>query len=93
MICREKVSCTGVNCEEVLMLSFLPRRCHPDTWIETFLAESLDGGQQMSFVPSASRYNERFSFFHRLSFFISFASRFPQSRFFNVVPYVKGVGS
>lgn len=55
MICREKVSCMGVNCEEVLMLSFLPRRCHPDTWIKAFVAELQDGGQQMSCVPSASR--------------------------------------
>lgn len=55
MICREKVSCMGVNCEEVLMLSFLPRRCHPDMWIKAFVAELQDGGQQMSCVPSASR--------------------------------------
>lgn len=76
MICREKVSCMGVNCEEVLMLSFPPRQCHPDTWIKAFLAELQDGGQQMSCVPSASRYNTHFSFFLPLSFFISFASRF-----------------
>ena len=75
MICREKVSYMGVNCEEVLMVSFLPRQCHPDTWITVFLAELQDCEQQMSPVPSASRYTH-FSFFPSLSFFISFASRF-----------------
>ena len=77
MICREKVSCTGVNCEEVLMLSFLPRRCHPDTWIEAFLAESQDGGQQMSFVQLHVTTNV--SRFSSVCHFIS--SRFPQSCF------------
>lgn len=81
MICREKVSCMGVNCEEVLMLSFLPRRCHPDTWIKAFVAELQDGGQQMSCVPSASRYNTRFLCFLLLSFFIPFASRFASAPF------------
>lgn len=40
----QKVSCMGVICEEVLMPSFLPRQCHPDTWIKAFLAELQDSG-------------------------------------------------
>lgn len=60
MICREKVSCMGVNCEEVLMLSFLPHQCHPDTRIKAFLAELQNGGTANELVPSASRYNTHF---------------------------------
>lgn len=82
MICREKVSCMGVNCEEVLMLSFSPRQCHPDTWIKAFLAELQDGGQQMSCVPSASRYNTHFSFFPpSCHFSFHLPQDLPQSRF------------
>lgn len=81
MICREKVSCMGVNCEEVLMLSFLPRRCHPDTWIKAFVAELQDGGQQMSCVPSASRYNTRFLFSSFCHFSFHLPRDLPQPRF------------
>lgn len=76
MICREKVSCMGVNCEEVLILSFLPRQCHPDSWLKVFLAELQDGEQQMSCVLSASCYSTHFLFFLPLSSFIAFASGF-----------------
>lgn len=66
----------GVSREEVLMLSFLLRLCYPDMWITAFLAELQDGRQQMSYVPSVSRYNTHFLFPIPLSFFISFISRF-----------------
>lgn len=72
----------GVNCEEVLMLSFLRHHCHPDMWIKAFLAELQDGVPQMSCVPSALHYNTHFYvFFLPLSFFISLPQDLPQSRF------------
>lgn len=89
MICREKVSCMGVNCEEVLMLSFLPCQCHPDTWIKMFLAELQDVGQQMDCVPSASCYNTHFSFFPPSVIFHFICLKICLSPIFNLLPYVK----